>query len=74
MRKFRKETDMIYSIEKRHEFGSGTMTTHYEVRSYTHKTPIGVLANGKTLKSGTKKQCEKYIRAKGIKAEATVFM
>lgn len=65
---------MIYSIEKRHEFGNGTMTTHYEVRSYTHKTPIGVLANGTTLKSGTKKQCEKYIKAKGINAETIVFM
>lgn len=60
---------MIYTLEKRHEFGSGTMTTHYEVRSYTHRTPIGVLANGTTLKFGTKAQCEKYIRTKGIKAE-----
>ena len=47
---------MIYTLEKRHEFGSGTMTTHYEVRSYTHRTPIGVLANGTTLKFGTKAQ------------------
>lgn len=60
---------MIYTLEKRHEFSGGTMTTHWEVRSYTHRTPIGVLANGKTLKSGTKVQCEKYIRTKGIQAE-----
>ncbi len=60
---------MIYTLEKRHAFGNGTMTTYFEVRRYTHRTPIGVLANGNTLKSGTKAQCEKYIRAKGIKAE-----
>lgn len=62
---------MIYTLEKRHEFDGGTMYTHYEVRSYTHRTPIGVLANGKTLKKGTKTQCEKYIRTKGIQV-ATV--
>lgn len=60
---------MIYTIEKRHEFGGGTMSTHYEVRSYTHRTPIGVLTGGKTLKSGTKAQCEKYIRLKGIQVD-----
>ena len=60
---------MIYTIEKRHEFGGGTMTTNYEVRSYTHVTPIGIYANGKTLKRGTKKQCEKYCRTKEITPE-----
>lgn len=60
---------MIYTIEKRHEFGNGTMSTHYEVRSYTHRTAIGVLAGGKTLKAGTKAQCEKYIRTKSISVE-----
>lgn len=58
---------MIYTLEKRHVFGGGTMETHYEVISYTHRTPIGVLANGKTLKQGTKAQCEKYCRTKNIK-------
>lgn len=58
---------MIYTLEKRHAFGNGTMETYYEVREYTHRTPIGVLANGKTLKQGTKAQCEKYIRTKNIK-------
>ena len=53
---------MIYQIEKRHEFGGGSMGTHYEVIAYTHITPIGVYANGKTLKRGTKKQCESYCR------------
>ena len=45
------------------------MSTHWEVREYTHLTPIGVFANGKTLKVGTKSQCEKYIRLKNIDVE-----
>jgi hypothetical protein len=57
---------MIYTLEKRHEFGYGTMTTHYEVRSYSHRSSIGALVNGKTLKKGTKSQCEKYCRTKNI--------
>lgn len=61
---------MIYTIEKHHEFGNGTMSTHYEVRSYTHRTAIGVLAGGKTLKTGTKAQCEKYIRTKEIQIDS----
>lgn len=60
---------MIYTLEKRHEFGGGTMTTHWEVRSYTHRTAIGILAGGQTLKAGTKRECEKYCRAKNILAE-----
>lgn len=60
---------MIYTLEKRHEFGNGTMETHWEVREYSHRTPIGVLANGKTLKKGTKAQCEKFSRMKNIKVE-----
>lgn len=60
---------MIYTLEKRHEFGQGTMKTHWEVRSYTHRSGIGVLMNGKTLKKGTKIQCEKYCRIKNIITE-----
>lgn len=60
---------MIYTLEKRNEFNRGKMYTHYEVRVYTHRSSIGVLMNGKTLKKGTKKQCEKYCRIKNIKAE-----
>lgn len=60
---------MIYTLEKRHEFGYGSMFTHWEVRSYTHITPIGVYAGGKTLKKGTKKECEKYCRIKEITPE-----
>lgn len=59
---------MIYTIEKRHEFGSGIMYTHYEVISYTHITPIGIYAGAKTLKKGTLAQCKKYCRNKGIAA------
>ena len=57
---------MIYTIEKRHSFGAGTMETHWEVRTYTHITPIGICANGKTLKVGTKSQCEAYCRRTDI--------
>lgn len=60
---------MIYTIEKRHEFGGGSMSTHWEVRQYTHITPIGVYARGKTLKKGSKKECDKYCRIKGITPE-----
>lgn len=53
---------MIYTIEKRHEFGYGTMSTHYEVRSYTGKSEYtGALLGGKTLKKAkTYKQAEAY--------------
>lgn len=61
---------MIHTLEKRHVFGNGTMDTHWEVREYTHRTPIGALANGKTLKKGTKVQCEKYCRTAGITLES----
>lgn len=57
---------MIYKIEKRHEFCSGIIFTHWEVISYTHITPIGGYAGGKTLKSGTRKECEKFCSLKGI--------
>ena len=60
---------MIYKLEKRHEFGYGTMETHYEVRCYTHRSDIGVLMNGRTLKKGSRIQCEKYIKDKNIVLE-----
>lgn len=60
---------MIYTLQKRHEFGYGTMTTHWEVMSYTHRTELGTLVNGKVLKKGTKKECEKYIARKCIEIE-----
>lgn len=57
---------MIYKLEKRHEFGSGTMSTHYEVVCYERRTPIGILVGAKTLKKGSLSQCEKYIRIRGL--------
>ena len=60
---------MIYTLEKRHVFGGGEMVTHWEVRSYTHITPIGIYAGGKTLKQGTKKQCAAYCSRAGTVPE-----
>lgn len=67
-RRFKK---MIFTLERRTESGGGTVSTHYEVRSYSHISPIGVLMNGKTLKKGSKAQCEKYCRLKGLSADIT---
>ena len=64
---------MIYTIERRHEFDYGTMETHYEVRQCTHRTHIGVLAGGKTLRKFKKKtDAQKYCAKKGIKVEETM--
>ncbi len=63
---------MIYTIERRYEFVNTAMAPerHYEVRSYTGRTPIGVLTGGKTLKkSRTMDGIEKYLRKTGIQAE-----
>ncbi len=57
---------MIYKLEKRHEFGGGTIETHWEVISYAGVSKSGVLLNGKTLKKGTKVQCQNYCRTKAI--------
>lgn len=61
---------MIYTIERRSEFGGGTMESHYEVRQYKRRTPIGVLVGGKTLKKTKKKQeAEQYCSRRGYKIE-----
>lgn len=58
---------MIYTIEKRSEFGNGTVETHYEVRSYERRTKIGVLTGGKTLKkTKTKAAAKDYCGINGI--------
>lgn len=57
---------MIYTLEKRHEFGGGTMTTHWEVRSYTHVTKIGVYAGGKTLKAEQSRNAKSFAGLKGL--------
>lgn len=46
---------MIYTIERRCEFGGGEMKSHYEVRSYERRTKIGVLVDGRTLKRAKRK-------------------
>ena len=61
---------MIHTIEKRCAFGYGSMTSWYEVIEYTHRTPIGILANGKTIAEfKTKKEARAYCKANDIKAE-----
>lgn len=60
---------MIYKIEKRHEFGYGTMKTHWEVIAYTGISNIGILLNGKTLAKGTKAQCKKYCATNRLEVE-----
>ena len=61
---------MIYTIERRCEFGGGTMQAHYEVRSYERRTKIGVLVGGRTLKRAkTKAEAKDYCGRKGIAYE-----
>lgn len=58
---------MIYTIEKRAEFDSVIMDTHYEVRQYERRTSIGVLVNGKTLKKCKSKiEALEYCGRRGI--------
>ncbi len=61
---------MIYTLEKRYEFGGGTMEKHYEVCSYERRTPMGVLVGGKTLKSAKDmKKINTYLRKTGLQVE-----
>lgn len=58
---------MIYTIEKRHEFGYGSMETHYELISHTHITKIGVYANPQTVERfKTKKAAREYCKKNNI--------
>ena len=58
---------MLYTIERRNAMGEGGMASWYEVRSYTHITPIGVYANGKTLvETKTKREAKAFCKANGI--------
>ncbi len=62
---------MIYTIEKRKAFGEGSVISWYEVRQYTHRTPIGILANGETLAEfDTKREARAYCKAHDIEEEA----
>ena len=62
---------MIYTIEKRHEFGYGKMFTHYEVREYERRSEhTGALIGGKTIRKFDKKSKAKdYCAKRGIEYE-----
>ena len=61
---------MIYIIEQRKARDAGSLVSWYEVRQYTHRTNIGVLANGETLaKVRTKKEAREWCKANGIEAD-----
>ena len=55
--------DMIYTIEKRHAFGYGTMSTHYEVIGYQGRYKNGVLFGSDTIKvTKTKREAKEYCK------------
>lgn len=62
---------MIYTLEKRHEFGFGEMTTYYELIKYERRIGVsGILTNGKTVrKFKTKKDGLKYCGKYNISVE-----
>lgn len=52
---------MIYTFEKRHEFGGGVMSTYYGLFKYEKRYANGILANGTLVKRFNKKtDCLKY--------------
>ena len=60
---------MIHTIEKRNARCEGSMISWYEVREYTHRTPIGILANGKTIAEfKTKKEAYAFYKPFPLKA------
>lgn len=64
------ERKVIYTVERRCEFGGGSMESHYEARSYERRTPTGVLVGGKLLKKcKTKQQARDYFARKGVEYE-----
>lgn len=61
---------MIYTLEKRHEFGGGQMSTYYGLFKYERRYANGVLANGTLVKRFTKKvEGLKHCRNNNIKLE-----
>ena len=46
---------MIYTLEKRHEFGGGEMTTFYGLYKYEKRYANGTLANGVLVRRFKKK-------------------
>lgn len=56
---------MIYTLEKRHEFGGGTMSTYYGLFKYEKRYANGTLTNGVLVKRFGKKNdalkyCDRY--------------
>lgn len=61
---------MIFTLEKRHEFGNGEMTTYYGLFEYAKRYDNGLLANGKLVKRfNGKADGMKYCRSHGITPE-----
>ena len=61
---------MIITLEKRYEFGSGTMTSYYGLFEYTRRHDNGLPANGKLIKRFDRKaDGMKYCRRQGITPE-----
>ena len=61
---------MIITLEKLHEFGSGTMTSYYGLFKYAKRYDNGLLANGKLIKRFDRKaDGMKYCRRQGITPE-----
>lgn len=61
---------MIYTIEKRSARCEGSLTSWYEVRKYSHKTSIGILANGKTIAEfKNKREAETYCKRISVHVE-----
>lgn len=51
---------MIYTMERRHYFGSGSMESRWEVHEYSHRCPSGDLPEGKLVYSCKAKKWEVY--------------
>lgn len=61
---------MICTLEKRHEFGGGTMSTYYGLFKYEKRYANGSLAKGKLVRRfNTRKDGLKYCDRYGITLE-----
>lgn len=62
---------MIYTIEKRHEFGNGTMSTYYGLFKHEKRYANGILTSETLVKRfATKNAALKYCGRYGIKTES----
>ncbi|MBO1309820.1 MULTISPECIES: hypothetical protein [Faecalibacterium] len=61
---------MIYTMERRHYFGSGSMESRWEVHEYSHRCQSGDLPEGKLVYScKAKKEASAYCKARGIEPQ-----